>query len=741
MPTAPLSSARRDLVPPPPPMPIEPKAPRHPRRPAPSAGALAAVALLAAGVAFARLAATAPTADVAQAAAPALAVTGQLGGATRAVAIEGDHAYLGVGPRVRIYGGCADPFEQVLAETAPLPGVVEDVVVHADTAYAALGAAGVWAIDVANPAAPRIVGRDDGPLDVDGVPVESHRVAVDRLGRRWVATNVGLVFRGAGDAKRLGAPDADTPPGGVNDVAVQGLYGYAAWGANGLRVFFADAHDRLTQVARVDMAGAQAVAVAGSIAWVADGPTLRAFDIDDPTSPVALGTLTIDAAGDGRAIAVRGGTVLVAYARTASATAALAAVDGSDPFHPRLVQTEGWPASPALLDDGTIGGLGLDVAAGGRWAVVGGDTLGQRAVEIDRWLDGDRTAFAAPATEAVLPLGLHTRTDTPAAWLACGRGGVVPMAVLGEDATGSQAYMVRAVGLALDAAVQDVAPLAPPGRPYGRYALVAAGRPRVVGLEPVPGVGEQLLVRGTIDQLAFTERVAVVGDVGVTMDALFGFGVIDVADPLAPVLSATLLLSDTAGAPLVARDIAVDPGGKRRAAIAAGTAVAVVDFSRRDKPRVLGVAPAAGAAAVAWDVDRLWVADDTGELTAFALDDVGAPRSTATKLALPSAAADIAVRGGVLYAALGAAGVAVVDVAGAQPVLTGVVDTPGWSSGVDVDVDGRVWSADRAAGAVVLDAPPEGPRPTIEPTAVPAAPTACPRPVIARVWLPLATRR
>ncbi|MEO8083492.1 MAG: hypothetical protein ABI780_06700 [Ardenticatenales bacterium] len=704
---------------------------------------LGAVAALGIGfvVGVGRPAAITSAASIAQTDAPLPSIIGQLGGATRAVALDDDHAYLGIGPRLRIYGGCDNPFEHVLADTAPLPGVVEDVAVRDGMAYAALGAGGVWAIDLANAAAPRIVGRDSAPLDFDGVPVEAHRVAVDQLGRRWVATNVGLVFSGAAGAQHLSAPDADAPPAGVNDVATDGLYGFVAWGPDGLRVFFADANDRVSQVGKVELAGAQAVAVAGQIAWVADGPTLRAFDILDPTSPVALGTLTIDeAGGDGRAIAVRGGTVFVAFAKAPSATVALAAIDGSDPFHPRLVQTEVWPTTLAQIDDGTIGGLGLGVAANARWAVIGGDTLGQRPVEIDRWLDGDRTGFAAPATEAVLPLGLRTRTDTPAAWLACGRDGVVPMAVLGEDANGSQAYMVRTVGLALDVAVQDVAPLAPPGKPYGRYALVAAGRPRVVGLEPVPGVGEQLLVRSSIDTLPFTEHLAVVGDVGVTVDGVFGFAVIDVADPLAPVLSATLILTDTFGVPLVARDIAVDPGGKRRAAIAAGTAVTVVDFSRRDQPRVLGVAAATGAAAIAWDVDRLWVATDAGRLEAFSLDDVGAPQRTATSIALPTFATDIAVRGGTLYAGLGAAGVAVYDVSQAQPRRVGIVDTPGWSSGIDIDVDGRVWSAERGAGAVVLDTPPDGPLPTLEPTAVPAVPTACPRPVVARVWLPFGAR-
>jgi hypothetical protein len=688
-------------------------------------------------------------APAAQAPAATLSLTGQLGGLTRAVALDADRTYLGVGARLRVYGGCIDPLTHLLGETEALPGVVEDVALSPDTGtvWLALGAAGVWAVDVGQPARPALGERDAVPDAVDGVPVESHRVAVDRLGRRWVSTNVGLFVVGPGGTTHLRAPTDEAPPGPVHDVAFAGAYALAAWGANGAALLHADAFDHVRTIGVIALANAQAVATTGgagsaATAWVADGPTLRAIDVRDPVNPIALGELALDAAGgDGRAIAVRGTTVLVAFARAPAATAALAAVDGSDPKNPRLVQTERWPAVLAQLDDGTLGGLGLDVAAAGAWAIVGGDALGHRAVEIDRWLEGDRTAFTAQTTESIVPSALQLRADTPSAWLACGRGGVVPTALLGEDAAGARAYLVRAPGLVLDAPVADAAPLAPPGRPFGRYALLAAVRPRLVGLEHVPGVGEQLLLRGAITGLGHVERVGVVGDVGVTVDTPLGFAVIDIADPLAPVLSATLRVTDAAGLPVVrARDIAVDPGGKRLAAVAAGASLAMFDFSRRDQPRLVGIASSVGSAAVAWDIDRLWIATDGGDLVAYALDAVGAPQPAATTLLLPAPAEDLAIRGGTLYAALGPSGVAVVDVSGALPALKGIVETPGWASGIGIDIDGRVWVADRAAGVIVLDVPPAGPPPTTAaPTAVPL-PTACPRAVVPLLWLPAAER-
>ncbi len=710
--------------------------------------ALAALAQLAAGRAPADATSgrrSAPAGAAARAAAHSpLAATGQLGGIARAVAIDGERAYLGVGARLRVYGGCDDPLAHLLGETDVLPGVVEDVAVGpaGDVAWLALGAAGVWAVDVGNPSRPFDVGRDAVPADVDGVPVEAHRLAVDRAGRRWVATNVGLVVVGRGAVTHMRAPEASLAPEPVHDVALSGAYALVAWGAHGLRVLHADAFDAVRPVGHLALANAQAVAAApGGRAWVADGPVLRAVDVGDPTAPAAVGELAISATGgDGRAIALRGTTVLVAFARAPAAVAALAAVDGRDPAAPALLQTEAWPATLAQLDDGTIGGLGLDVAAGARWAVVGGDILGHRAVEIDRWLEGDRTAFAAPATAAVVPHRLQLRADTPAAWLACGRDGIVPTAIIGEDPLGERAYMVRAAGLALAAPVGDVAPLAPPGLPYGRYALVAARQARVVGLEPVPGAAEQLLVRGTLPELGLVDRAAVVGDIGVTVDAALGFAVLDLANPLAPAVSAVRRVTDTAGLPLAARDLALDPGGKRRAAVVTGTSVVIVDFSRRDQPVVLGQVALPGAAAVAWDVDRLWVATDAAELLSVAVDDAGAPATPAAAIALAAPAGDLTVHDGLLYAALGPLGVGVVDVSGPVAAIDDPIDTPGWAGGVGVDLDGRVWVADRAAGVIVLDvpsglAPTPGPSPT-----VPPQPTACPRPIAPRLWLPAAER-
>lgn len=710
--------------------------------------AFAAAALaLTLHIALAMLAPPAARRDPAAARAAAhipLAPVAQLGGIARAVAVEGERAYLGVGARLRVYGGCDDPLAHLLGESDVLPGVVEDVAVApaGDVAWLALGAAGVWAVDVSHPARPVVRARDAVPAAVDGVPLEAHRLAVDRAGRRWVATNVGLVVVGHGAVTQLRTPDAALAPEPVHDIAFSGAYALVAWGAHGLWVMHADAFDAVRPVGHLALANAQAVAAApGGRAWVADGPVLRSVDVRDPAAPAAVGELAISATGgDGRAIALRGTTVLVAFARAPAAVAALAAVDGRDPAAPALVQTEAWPATLAQLDDGTIGGLGLglDVAAGARWAVVGGDVLGHRAVEIDRWLEGDRTAFAAPATSAVVPHRLQLRTDTPAAWLACGRDGIVPTAIIGEDPLGDRAYMVRAAGLALPAPVGDVAPLAPPGLPYGRYALAAARQARVVGLEPVPGAAEQLLVRGTVPELGQVDRAAVVGDLGVTVDA-GRFAVLDLADPLAPAISALLRVTDTAGLPLGARDIALDPGGKRRAAIVTGSSVVVVDFSRREAPVVLGQIALPGAAAVAWDVDRLWVATDDAALVAVAVDDAGAPAATATTVPLIAPADDLAVHDGTLYAALGPFGVGIVDVSGPVPAPDDPIDTPGWAGGVGVDRDGRIWVADRAAGVVVLDVP--GGPPTA-PGVVPTLPipTACPRPVAPRLWLPAAER-
>jgi len=56
-------------------------------------------------------------------------LVGQIGGATYAVAVQGNYAYVGVGPRLVILNTADLTNPVVVGQTGVLPGIVEDLVV------------------------------------------------------------------------------------------------------------------------------------------------------------------------------------------------------------------------------------------------------------------------------------------------------------------------------------------------------------------------------------------------------------------------------------------------------------------------------------------------------------------------------------------------------------------------------------------------------------------------------------
>lgn len=92
----------------------------------------------------------------------------QIGGGANGVAIQGPHAYVGVGPRLVILD-IDDPARPGMAgQTEVLAGIVRRVAVDGDYAYLADGANGLRIIDISDPTAP----SDAGPYDTAAVAAE-----------------------------------------------------------------------------------------------------------------------------------------------------------------------------------------------------------------------------------------------------------------------------------------------------------------------------------------------------------------------------------------------------------------------------------------------------------------------------------------------------------------------------------------------------------------------------------------
>jgi hypothetical protein len=143
----------------------------------------------------------------------------QIGGATYAVAAQGNYAYIGVGPRLVILD-VSDPARPVVVgQTGALPGVVLGLAVAGSYAYVADRDAGLRVVDVSDPDAPVEIGFYDTPGSASGVAlIGSYAYVADG--------DSGLrVINVSNPAAPVEADSYDTP-GFAAGVAVAGSYVY-----------------------------------------------------------------------------------------------------------------------------------------------------------------------------------------------------------------------------------------------------------------------------------------------------------------------------------------------------------------------------------------------------------------------------------------------------------------------------------------------------------------------------------
>jgi len=96
---------------------------------------------------------------------------GQIGGSSYAVALQGNYAYLGMGPRLIVLD-ISDPDTPLfVGQTDVLPDTVRNVVVTENYAYIAAGDSGLRIIDIRDPSAPNEVGFYETPAPAQGIAV------------------------------------------------------------------------------------------------------------------------------------------------------------------------------------------------------------------------------------------------------------------------------------------------------------------------------------------------------------------------------------------------------------------------------------------------------------------------------------------------------------------------------------------------------------------------------------------
>ena len=218
---------------------------------------------------------------------------GQIGGAGKAIDLDGQTAYLGLGPRLVVLDVAQSHAPRVIGRSSVLPHVVEGLDVSLPYAYLAVGEAGLYVLDVSTPDTPKIIGVSQIPRGATAVVV--------RDGLAYVSThNDGLVVLNVSDPRRpayVGMLDKPDEHGNiVSNVFLDGEYAYLSTQSHGVHIVDISDPSRPTSVTHIDVPqGVEAAYVAEGVAYVAATHAgLRVFDVSDPRRPNALATLDRD---------------------------------------------------------------------------------------------------------------------------------------------------------------------------------------------------------------------------------------------------------------------------------------------------------------------------------------------------------------------------------------------------------------------------------------------------------------
>lgn len=595
-------------------------------------------------------------------------LVGQLGGVSRAVAVDGDYVYLGTGPRLVVLDldtpdGPGDPV--FAGQTEVLPGIVESIAVQGDYAYVAIQE-GLHIIDVRDPATPFAVGEWQPP-----------------------------------------EPPAPTVTRWVNAVAVSGSYAYLAASGRGLRIIDITDPYNPVEVGNYNTYYARGIAVANNYAYIADAEGLRIISVSIPTLPQETGAAPIGIARD---VAISG-----TYAYVTNGAAGLKVIDISNhtnPVESGFYWTRGAAESVAIAGNQAYiaetpwgdepGGLSIvDVANPGVPQEIGYAALPRPGAALGVIVAGD---YAYVASEN---LGLRT-FDVSAPALPVETGVYQTLGtVQGVAAAGDHIYVADLQGGLRSVDVRD------PARPTVRGAYDSPNQPRgvaVAGTHAYLVDGESLRIVETFSPDNLTETavyttpgtaaaVAVTGRYAYIADVSEGLLILDVVNPSTPSKVA---------------DFPTSPNGTADGLAVAGDNVYVADrwvglrivnVADPFQPTQIGVVqPARTAMRVALAGDSLTGAYAYVAGEGFGVIDVSNPVAP-FEVYSTRGASGVAARGSYAYVVNGAA-LRILDMTvPVMPVEVGEIVTPGDAGEVAVDGD-YIYVADGNGGLAIYQFPP-----------------------------------
>jgi hypothetical protein len=572
-------------------------------------------------------------------------IVGQIGGSSYAVAVQGDYAYLGVGPRLVVLD-ISDPSDPtMLGQTDIMGDVVQGVAVAGGYAYVAAEYAGLQVVDVSDPSDPRLVGSCDTPSRARDVAVAA--------GYAYVADWTTMQVMDISDPTNPHIAGALVTSGEVEALAVAGTYAYLA--GRGLTV--ADISTPTTPQSVGTLATAwfaEGVDVEGSYAYVAAYEYgLQVLDVSNPAAPSVVGSC--DTPGLALDARVAGGYAFLAVGNiynTAGDTNAMVVVDVSQPVSPWIVACAGSLAEPQALT--------LDRSN----AYVAGPSFGLQVFEVS---DPSSPATAASWDPAFSAQSVEVEGNSVYV------GSLEGLHIVG--ATDLTMPQVRGF-LALEDTAEDVA-LA------NGYAYVAnswRGLRVVDVLDPTaPRSVAALSLSGSYGHPTRPIGVTVDGShvfVAAGWDGWAGpLHVVSIVDPLNPSVVGTCYT------PGMARNVAV---GNNLAFVADyDEGLQVLDVSDSTSPEIIGSRQTWGnAEAIVADGEHVYVANVNagmaGPLQIVDISDPTNPQIMSNGGTLGNYAYGIAVASGFAYLASGFDGLEVVEVTDPEhPEIAGTSSMPG----------------------------------------------------------------
>jgi hypothetical protein len=285
-------------------------------------------------------------------------LVGQIGGSTFAVTLQGDYAYLGVGPRLVIVDVSDPTSPAFVGQSGILSDKINDIAVANDYAYITTLDGDLHIIDVSDPTTLLIVSKYDTAHDI-------YRVAAN--GDYVYATDYWF---------GLHIVDVSTPtmpvlvgyyeaPGYTGDVEVVGHYAYV--NADGFRIIDVSDPEEPIEVGFYDsppgyVGYAAHIAIRGEYAYIAGTSGFGIIDISDLTKPIAITYFSM--------LPVNAIAVMENYVYIVQRDSGMSIFDVSDPVEPTSVGNVLTPAES------------LDVAVAGNFAYVADSSAGLRIIDI-----------------------------------------------------------------------------------------------------------------------------------------------------------------------------------------------------------------------------------------------------------------------------------------------------------------------------------------------------------------------